>query len=310
LRLVTGHDEIDALAFSPDGATVAVAGQAYDPATQTMSSPIILFDTATGKRTATLAGSLFPSTLVFLSDRRLMAFNGKGGWEEWDPVRNTRLRSGTLGGERSVHWARVGLRDERTLILGVLGEAVVFDLKEGKEVRSVRATDPAARVVPCPAGRLLAVTEHQDVDLLDVRTGKRIGSLLDHPGAVGTMAFGPDGRLLVAASTRHVAGKQGHTFLRVWDVADRKALRDIALGPAQLMDFALCPRGRFLAVCAYPDWPHDPELRLYTLKGGEVARVRIKWPKWRALATFAPDGRRLAITQSGAEVRLFDLPER
>jgi WD40 repeat protein len=92
-----------------------------------------------------------------------------------------------------------------------------------------------------PGGKLLAVGgETNGIDIWNLTTKKKIGSLTGLSSPPAGLSFAADGSALAAAD-------MGGTTFRVWDVASQRTRRQIIHNRGQVGFLALSPNGKLLA---------------------------------------------------------------
>jgi WD40 repeat protein len=185
---------VGAVAFAPDGRTLATAGA---------DRVVRLWDAATGRELGSLAGHADAVTAVaFAPDGRSLA---SGSFDRtarlWDL--GARRERRTLAGHRGAVQAVAFAPDGRTLAIlddWNPGGLFLFDLASER----VRGTIPGRRprdMAFSPDGRLLAaVGHHGDLRLYDAADGRPLGAYLWHTSAANSVAFAPDGQWVVTSS--------------------------------------------------------------------------------------------------------------
>jgi WD40 repeat protein len=300
------HGWVNALTFSPDGKTLALAG--------CDARIVYRWEVATGKELSLAPGHQGPVHAVALSpDGKMLASgggdkaDGKASLRLWDAVTGTELR--ILEGEAGVIHGLVFSPDGKLLASAAEGEDVVrlWDAATGEELRRVgaapepssqTATEPHALAFAfSPDGRCLAVGDSDRfLRLREVATGKELRRLEGHEGRVTAIAFSADGPLLAS-------GSQDRT-LRLWDVTTAQPIRYLG-GPAETVkSVAFTPDGRLVAA-ACGDWQgvvclwdvaSGKELRRFPGRQGGVSQI-----------AFSSDGKTLVASGTDAVVRLWEV---
>ena len=188
---VPAADPVTALAYTPDGKTLAAA----------VGRQVLLFDAASGKPKATLGDHPGPVTSLRITPDggTLIAAGGRPGMfgsvTVWDLARATRRHD--LRGHRDAILAADLAPDGKTLATASYDRTlIVWDLSRGEQVRTLKDhTDAVYAVAFAPDGKTLASAgADRTVKLWDLATGKRLRTLSDATAELYAVTFGAGGR--------------------------------------------------------------------------------------------------------------------
>jgi WD40 repeat protein len=341
-RLHTGGQFQFALAFSPDGRTLATAD---------IGMSVQLWDTATGQEARRFKVEFTPgersysnANLAFTPDGRSLVVQ-----QASDPtIRLVDARTGLtvrhFTGADEVVTALAVAPDGKTLAAsGSKGGVWLWDLGTGQGPRTLPRLTADNVLAFTPDGRTLATGGNTGrIRLWDVGALTERKSWDGHTGSVCTVAFADDGRTLVSAGTdrtirrwdaatsrelsklEHEAigpilltpdgmtavcpGGHGHAehAIRLFDLAAGKPVRYFEGHEGNLRAVAYSPDGRLLATGA--ERGAGP-LRLWdTATGRELRQLTRDWPGANVTAlAFSPDGHTLAAGEMGGAVTLWDV---
>jgi hypothetical protein len=295
-RGFTTATHVTAIAFSPDGRTLAACYEAD----LVIPGYTYLWATATGRSAGTFEDAVSSGVLsvAFSPDGRFLATGDYGAFTDlWDTTtrhRMARLAEPEFSGVTAVAFSP----DSRTLATGDYhGGSYLWDTATRR--RAATLTGPGSSGVTAvafsPDGRTLAVGGSDGVTgLWDTATRRRAATLTG-PGSSGVtaVAFSPDGRTLA------VGDGNGKTYL--WDTATGRALT--LTGAPPVSGVAFSPDGRTLAV-----GDSNGQVVLWDAATRRRAAVLTEpgSPAVTAVA-FSPDGKTLAVGDYSRSSRLWGI---
>ncbi len=292
---------VQALAYSPDGRTLAAA-HGFDG--KDGGSVLILFDSQSGRELwrANERGVQILA-LAFAPDGRTIA-TGCGHFNEYSASGFARLRDARTGGALGEPIAGspggvLGLAfapDGRQIAMSGRDVVDLWDISG--PVRSVARqlrghVNFVYAVAYSPDGRRLATGGwDQTIRIWDRQTGRHLDTLIGHRGFVRGLAFSPDGRQLISGSE--------DKSVRRWDLDGLGAnaafhghtgfVHCVAFGP----DGVLAASGSLDGtVKVWPAAAPDSQVTFRNSSG------------WVGTLAFAPDGHRIATAHNG-NIRIWD----
>ena len=286
-------DPMTALAYSPDGKTLAAAA----------GLKVILFEASTGKPSATLDGHPGPLTSVrFTPDgKTLIASGGRPGMfgavTVWDLEKKAR-RFDRKGHNDSILSAEVA-PDGKTLATGSYDKQVLlWDLSQGKVIRPLKDhTDAVYAVAFAPDGKTLASAgADRTVKLWDVASGRKLRTFSDATAELYTVVFGPDGKTVLAGGVDR--------SIRAWavDAPDEPLVRSVFAHDGPVLRLVASRDGKTLVSSG-----EDNDVKLWdlaTLKARSALNEQPDWPQGVALS---PDGARVAVGRYDGSLSIYEL---
>ena len=325
---------VDALAYSPDGKTLAVSDGAQ----------IHLFNTTTWESAGTLVVHLEQqpvTAFTFSPDGKSLAV---GGWSKklslWDVGKRKLIE---VVGEHTGEILSIAWSPKPNLLATGGTDKVVslWDMNKKRRLGDLGQDDRAESVAFTPDGKLLAVGSGQPesesdktIVLWDVATGTRRGLLKGHPRSVVSLDFTPSGDSLVSAGEDET--------IRIWDVQTSSFLtyfrghdlhvftlnyspdgKMMASGDGRgsihlrmlesgtrlelkghenhVADLSFDPASRMLASAAW-----DGTLRIWQLASKSESQVLLNAGHFMTAIRFAPDGSKLAATNCDGNIYLWE----
>jgi len=284
-----GRAVVLALAYSPDGSTLASAGD---------DAVVLLRDVLSGRVVGRLEGHQDAvSCLAFSPDGKTLA---TGSYDRtvklWD-LASLRERA-TLTGHTNWVFSVAFAPDGRSLASAGHDKMVrVWDAVTGRETATLAGHSASVRAVafaPDRKGSLLASAgADRLVVLWDLRSRSPRARLKGHQGTIRTIAFAPDGATLATGS------EDGE--VKLWDTASLRERAALSEHSDMVTCLAFSPRGAILATGSL-----DTTVKLWDMNTGrERASLQGHSDGVSALA-FAPGARKLATGGFDGSVRLWE----
>jgi serine/threonine protein kinase/WD40 repeat protein len=152
-------------------------------------------------------------------------------------------------------------------------------------------------------GRVALTVRRSDVQLIDSRTGVRIGRPLNHPlGNVAARAFSPAGDVLVTCC--HSQSEYISAFMRFWDAATGMPLSPWLPQENWVRAVSFSPDGRYVAV---GDFRH--QLRFLDTETFQTVSGPYRMPGIPLQLDFLKGGKQVAVAVDTDKVRVFDVDD-
>ncbi|MHC4400928.1 MAG: M56 family metallopeptidase [Planctomycetota bacterium] len=300
-----------AVAFAPDGKTVATAGGAFVGMANS-GGTVHLWDAATGAELCQFATDVPGDgghTVAISPDGKVIASGTLRG-----TIRLWNLQTGeVLAVVKHAHSSAVNslafLPDGAALVSGgnrswreplpgggrvsrFAPEIRLWEVPTGRRLGELKMDESdlgGSAIAISPDGRLLASTHHDKIRMWDLASRKPIREISDYEKPYKhrhqQVAFSPDGTMLAAVGYDNT--------VRVWEVATGKSLLGASEGHRRAVDaIAYSPADQIVATLSYDrtvrlwDPPTGREIRKWSFPGTHL-------DMFQTLLAFSPDGRTL-----------------
>jgi WD40 repeat protein len=304
--LTIPNGPVGAVAFSPDGRTLAAASGYWtirigNPVYRFLPLPpiagqVTLWDLRTRKPVATLGGYRAGIlSLAFSPDGRTLATgDSEAKVKLWDVARR---REQVLWSEPTAQavFAVAFSPDGQTLAAGSLDKTVrLWDVRTGQERRHWEGhRAPIFALAFAPDGQTLATAGlDQTVKLWEVGTGQERFSLKGHVAAVSTLAFAPGGR--------HLATGSWDGPVKLWDATRRQAGDALPGWKGGAYSLAFAPDGKTLAFAS-------GKVYVWEVGAGRLPHPLPDYTDRQTIVGLSPDGKTLAAAGMSKTVQLWEV---
>ncbi|MGY5036113.1 nSTAND1 domain-containing NTPase [Streptomyces sp. 900116325] len=292
-RIAAHSATVHSVVFSPDGKTVATAG---DDDVMRGKVTVRLWDTTTGRKQATL-----PSvhnavwSMAFSRNGQRLVTAGTPSAQVWD-VATVRAE-----GKPSISDGRleaVGFVHGRAMAVSDTGR--VWDVAAGRVTTTLAAPSSGEMLVAfSPDGRTVATGQHnRKIFLSNPVTGQvRTTLTTDSTDSLQSVAFSPDGRTVATGSNSGA--------VRLWDAATGRAEASLNGHSRPVRTVTFSPDGSTLA-----SGSNDGTVRLWDATSHQSKITLTGHTSPVESVAFSPDGSALASGSDDGTVRLWDAASR
>jgi WD40 repeat protein len=296
IRRMTGDfGDVESIAWSPDGQTIALNGSETD------KTLVRLLDAATGTQRVTLSHPFNVTVISFSADSRSLVCASKNNQQGTGEVRLWDAAQGKPLATFAQHLDQVhamALVPHTELVALGCEDRTIKLLHTGhvQVTKQLSGHTPAETwsLAFAPDGRTLASAgdDHQ-VRLWDPMTGQQRKVLAGHTSLVTAVAYSRDGKTLASASY--------DGSVKLWDVANGSLINALPAPEQKLRCLALSPDGNIVA--AGTRTTQSGEVRLWDIRTGRALPSLGGHEKTVRGVAFSPDGSLLASASEDGKIR-------
>jgi hypothetical protein len=284
--------QIFALAYSPDGKTIALGGY----------KEVVLADAMSGKTISRLTGHADAvRALAFSKDGKLLAAAGglparRGEVKIWDVTQQSVTK--TLAGHADCIYSVAISPDARQVATSSYDKLIkLWSVESGKEVRTLKDhIDAIYSLAFTPDGkRIVSGAADRTVKIWDPATGERLYTLGEPADGINTIAISPDGKLVAAAGLDKT--------IRVWSLGEKSGnlVNSLIAHEDAILKLAWSPDGKTLVSSS-----SDKTIKVFRADDLTELKTIAGQPDWAYAIEFAPDGKTFAAGRYDGSLTIYD----
>ena len=295
IAVLRGHqDAVHVAKFSPDGRSVITVAYNDSAMFSTREDTVRLWDSATGKQTATLRGHDGLVTIATFSPdgRTVITSSVDKTVRLWAAATGQEVAA--LRHESPLVFVSVS-PDGKTIASAPIGEPpILWDVATRKQIAALRGHDAWISAAVFSADSRLLVTASMDhtARVWETPSGKWIAALRGHDGIINSVAFSPDASTILTSSLDATA--------RLWDARTGQQVA-VLRGYRGGMGTALF--GQDLKTILTTE---DNAARLWSATEGRAVTVLRGHENRVNFADFSPDGKAIATASWDGTARLWN----
>jgi len=286
---------VGAVAFSPDGSSLAVAGYQV----------VHIFDAASGRITAELSGHAdLVRSVAFSADGKLLAAAGGapaqfGEVKVWD-VETGKLRKAIKGHKDCIYSVDFSPDGKQIVTASYDRMIELWNSNSGEHISTLKDHVDAVYAVDFgrKPGQLVSGGADRSIKLWNLETGKPSLTLSEPLAGVLTVAFHPDGQQFAAAGADKT--------IRVWRIAkeDNTAanlVKAMTGHEAAILKIAFSPDGKTIVSSS-----SDRSLKLWDAETLAEKAVAADQSDWGEALAFHPDGKTFVVGRYDGSLTTYD----
>jgi len=276
-----GHaDLVRSVALSPDGKRIA---------TGSLDKTVKLWNASTGENTTTLNTGNRVVSVAFNHQGNYIAASGDNGMAKvWDVATGKPVMA--LTGHKGPVWSIAFSPNDKHIVSGA--ETVkVWDASTGTLLKTISGCGGFVDYSP-NGDRIVAVSNDNNLTILDAESGDALMTLRGHTGAVGSVAFSPDGKRIVSC---------GGGVMKIWDATIDTTVMALRGHRDHVRQVTFSADGKRIL-----SGGHDGTIKIWDASSGIEKTTILAHDSWIYSVVFSPDGKRIVSGGEDKTIKMWD----